>query len=81
MRRNIGKTFATNVMWCHVQEMVAAVSDHWLVSSSRELKPEGRKIVTKIRLACGLVNAVLDTAAFSIWMDEEKFVKAKGFEL
>jgi hypothetical protein len=58
-----------NVVSC-AQEMVAAVSDHWLVSSSGELKPEGRDIVTKIRLASGLVNAVLDTAAFSIWMDE-----------
>jgi hypothetical protein len=63
------------------QEMVAAVSDHWLVSSSGELTTEGRKIETKIRLVCGMVTAVLDTAAFSIWMDAETFEKAKGFEL
>jgi hypothetical protein len=44
------------------QELVAAVSDHWLASSSGELKTEGRKIEKKILLACGLVTAVLDTA-------------------
>jgi hypothetical protein len=63
------------------QELVAAVSDHWLASSSGELKTYGRKIETKMLLACGLVTAVLDTAAFSIWMDAETFEQAKGFEL
>jgi hypothetical protein len=69
-----------NVESC-AQELVAAVSEHWLVSSSGELTTEGRKIETEICLACGLVTAVLDTAAFSIWMDAETFEKAKGFEL
>jgi hypothetical protein len=69
-----------NVESC-AQEMVAAVSDHWLVSNSGEPTGEGGKIETKIRLACGLVTGVLYIAAFSIWMDEETFEKAKGFEL
>jgi hypothetical protein len=63
------------------QEMVAVVDVKEKDDAGRICLVEGPRIEAQIRLACGMEVAVINTAAYNVWVDEATFFAAHGYEL